>query len=74
MSTWKTGPLPSDTWNWGGVVVKGEDSAHGFRFADFCGDHVLLCPSGKRIEAADVALYNNCLELPPNVTKRAGGS
>lgn len=69
---WKSGPLPPSTYNWGGVVLKGDAPSAGFYFADFCGDHVKLCPDGRRVEADDVALYTNCLELPPNATCRAG--
>lgn len=66
---WHKGPLPEDTWNWGGVVVIGEESGHGFYFADFRGDHVILCGKTShgedaRIEAANVAYYNNCLGCP----------
>ena len=35
---WKEGPLPPDTWGWGGVMPFYLDS--GFFFADFRGDHV----------------------------------
>lgn len=60
---WKTGPLPASTYFWGGVVPVGESS--GFYFADFCGDHVKLCPDGRVLKPEEVAFYNNCLELPP---------
>lgn len=69
---WKSGPLPAGTWNWGGVVLKGDDPKNGFYFADFCGDHVKLCPDGRRIEPDGIQLYTNCLELPPGVKGRAG--
>jgi hypothetical protein len=45
--------------------------AHGFYFADFCGDHVvidLLKDGNKhhaRIEAKDIVWYNNSLTSPP---------
>jgi hypothetical protein len=67
---WKPGPLPKDTYHWGGVVLVGQE---GTGFADFHGDHVLLCPGGRRVEPDEVALYDNSLELPPRVTSRAGG-
>lgn len=73
---WKPGPLPPDTYNWGGVTTA--DAAGGFYFADFCGDHV-MCPgadpdgTAKRVEAADVVLFNNSLTLPPQATGRVGG-
>lgn len=74
MSNWKDGPLPADTWNWGGVVLKGEDPANGFYFADFHGDHVTLCPDGRRVEASEVGSYNNSLDLPPAKTKSVRGT
>lgn len=72
---WQNGPMPPDTWNWGGVVVTGEDAGDGFWFADFQGDHVRLFPGGRVVQAADVARYNNCLELPPRCVHgtRKGG-
>lgn len=60
---WKKGPLPPDTWHWGGVVLVGEEG-YGFYFADFRGDHILIIPGQKRVEASDVAWYDNNLELP----------
>lgn len=59
---WKKGPMPAGTFNWGGVVTK-DCPKGGFYFADFRGDHVLL-NDGRRIEAADVVLYDNELEVP----------
>lgn len=64
MSQWKEGPLPPKTYHWGGVVTH-EHKYWSFSFADFCGDHVKLVPSGKRLESHEVRLYCNCLELPP---------
>jgi len=61
---WKKGPMPKETWLWGGVVPVGESVGGGFFFADFHGDHVLT-HTGRRIEAADVAWYNNSIGLPP---------
>lgn len=69
---WKQGPMPPDTWGWGGVVKKGMENQCGFYFADFHGDHVKICPGGEILQAEDVSLYNNCLTLPPNCTARAG--
>lgn len=66
---WKNGPLPPDTWNWGGVVTA--DSGNGFFFADFYGDHVVLCPGDKVVKADEILMYSNCLTLPPNVVGRA---
>lgn len=66
---WKEGPLPPDTYGWGGVVLKGEEG-QGFRFADFCGSFVLLphFALGERptyVRADEIAFYDNSLELPP---------
>lgn len=61
-TAWKKGPLPADTYYWGGVVLDGMTS--GFYFADFCGDHVRI--DGTRHEAVEVVWYNNCLQLPPD--------
>lgn len=63
---WKKGPLPKDTFWYGGVVVHG-DPGEGFHFADFQGDHVLIdLPNGKkrRVEAHEVKLYDNSLQTP----------
>ena len=66
---WQKGPLPPDTWMWGGVTPKG--TTGGFWFADFCGDHVKTVPEGKILKADEIEWWNNCLDLPPQ-TK--GGS
>lgn len=70
--SWKQGPLPPNTYGWGGIVKVGSEPS-GFYFADFCGDHVKLIgpPSIERVEANQVAMYDNSLELPPNVKGRA---
>ncbi len=68
---WKQGPLPPDTYQWGGVVKAGEDPAKGFSFADFQGDHVVLCPSGEKLTAIQVGWFNNSLDLPPGVLGRS---
>jgi len=64
---WCKGPMPPDTWLWGAVCLVGEGA--GFRFADFRGDHVLVMdpetPSWRRVEAAEVAWYNNGIGEPP---------
>jgi hypothetical protein len=67
---WKKGPMPPDTYNWGGVVPVGEDTGTGFYFADFCGDHVKIVPDGRVLKAHEVACYDNGLELPPGKTCR----
>jgi hypothetical protein len=80
---WKKGPLPENTWGWGGVVPVGEEAAVGFYFADFRGSCVALVgtdayahggPGGppKILHADQVAFYDNSLELPPGVKGRAG--
>jgi hypothetical protein len=63
---WKKGPLPPDTYHWGGVVPFDLKSL-GFYFADFFGDHVMVeMRDGKRrLEPHEVAWYDNSLELPP---------
>lgn len=66
---WKKGPLPAGTWMWGGVVPITQ-TAWGFQFADFKGDHVRLMPTkehpdGRRLEPHEVKFYKNALELPP---------
>lgn len=66
IDNWRQGPLPPHTWNWGGVVLQGQ--AHrSFYFADFWGDHVIIYPSGKRVEADEVVMYNNSLVQPPDL-------
>jgi hypothetical protein len=64
---WKRGPLQPDSYNWGGCVPAGTN--HGFYFADFRGDHVMLfdgSAEGRRVEAADIVWYDNSLTLPPH--------
>jgi hypothetical protein len=73
---WKRGPLPPGTYNWGGVVPAGENTGGGFYFADFCGDHVVCGPGDagpcRRLEAHEVAWYDNGLELPPPESRAFG--
>lgn len=77
--SWKQGPLPPDTYNWGGVVPAGDDTGGGFYFADFKGDHVVAIGAAKKGEGPDggddrilqpneVAWFNNDLVLPPGST------
>jgi hypothetical protein len=69
--SWKKGPLPAETWGWGGVTVKG-DAGQGFYFGDFQGDKVVLCPEGRVLKADEVGQYNNAIQdLPANVKGRA---
>lgn len=69
---WKKGPMPADTWNWGGVVPV-DHQGTGFYFADFKGDHVLLCPGSRTLQPEEVAWYNNALTLPPGEKQRNRG-
>lgn len=64
---WKRGPLPKDTYGWGGITLKPHDS--GFFFADFEGDYVIIqaADGEKRIEAKDVCQYDNSLTLPQHL-------
>jgi hypothetical protein len=78
---WKKGPLPKKTWGFGGVVtLKMTDAKsilsgkhnRGFQFADFHGDHVFIV-NGKertRVEADEVAFYNNDIQVPICVTQK----
>lgn len=60
---WRKGPMPPNTWNWGGVQYGDLKPDDGFFFADFRGDHVIL-EGGERIEGKDVTYYCNCLTVP----------
>jgi hypothetical protein len=62
---WQKGPLPKDTFGWGGVVVAGANPANGFHFADFHGDHVIIDGGTKTLKAYEVELYDNSLTAPP---------
>ncbi len=66
---WKKGPLPKDTWNWGGVVPVSDASGGGFYFADFKGDHAVISTSGEKngliLKPEEIAFYDNSIELPP---------
>lgn len=69
---WQRGPLPPDTWNWGGVVPKGVTD--GFYFADFHGDHCIAnpgTPQAEVIKAEDVEWYDNSLTIHPGWFKGA---
>lgn len=64
---WKRGPLPEDTYGWGGIVREDRDPEHGFEFASFVGDHVQVFRNGQleeRVEGYDIAYYNNDIQLP----------
>lgn len=67
---WKKGPLPKGTWGWGGVVQEDQDPRHGFQFASFAGLHAEIFPNGYgspvRVEANDIAYYDNSLQMPIN--------
>ena len=66
--SWKKGPLPKDTWNWGGVVPNG-DTSSGFYFADFHGEYAVMNPGDgsceRTLKADEIAWYDNSLEMPP---------
>lgn len=59
---WRPGPLPLNTWQYGGVVTA--ETEPWFAFADFRGDHAVLA-DGTRVEPEDVLLWTNCIEEPP---------
>ncbi len=70
---WQKGPLPKDTYGWGGVVPLGLGGS-GFYFADFQGDKVEAVISqgrGKILKPEEVAWYDNSLTLPPECPKGA---
>ena len=59
---WKKGPLPPDTWNYGGIVVDGVPEGY-MMLASFSGDCALV---NDHVYTADEILwYNNNLQLPP---------
>jgi hypothetical protein len=62
---WLPGPMPANTWGWGGVKLIEQGSTTGFYFADFKGDHVLINNGKKRIDPHDVAYFDNSITLPP---------
>jgi hypothetical protein len=64
---WQKGPLPADTYMWGGVVPTDESTGDGFYFADFRGDTVVLygVEPERVLQAHEVKYFNNCLGLPP---------
>lgn len=66
---WQKGPLPENTWGWGGVVPHGlGDNLGGFCFADFHGDRVKVigAKEGEEwLEAHEIKYFNNCLGLAP---------
>lgn len=61
---WRRGPLPPNTWHWGGVVCRDTPKGY-FHFANFCGDHAKLIPDDTVIEREDVLWYDNGIEEPP---------
>lgn len=64
---WQRGPLPPNTWNWGGVVTVGDKGLGGFYYAEFFGDHAVIeGPNGDEVvKAEDVAWYNNAIGESP---------
>jgi len=75
---WKQGPMPPDTWNWGGVVPRRlvkDGRISGFFFADFCGDKVKVFDQNcydkhTMLSGDEVAWYNNDLDMPPGGASR----
>lgn len=68
---WKKGPMPSDTYGWGGVVPFDETTGGGFYFADFQGDKVVTYPGERVLKPHEVVWYDSDLTLPPNSAKSA---
>lgn len=72
-TNWKNGPLPKETYGFGGVVLNEQLDTHsrGFYFADFRGDKVIIHQGTDNVErevlAHEVGMYNNSLDLPPNM-------
>lgn len=66
---WKQGPMPKDTWYWGGVVTKelAESNSQGFFLCGFNGDHAVLVHNNQAVPAEEIVFYNNSIELPPKV-------
>ena len=63
---WKPGPLPPNTYQWGGVVPS-DLVVPGFFFASFCGDHVEMQNTNgvRTLMPHEVRWYDNSLQLPP---------
>lgn len=61
---WKEGPLPPNTYGWGGVVPADMGGQDAFYLADFKGDSVECIPTGRVLRADEVAKYDNSLTLP----------
>lgn len=77
--SWKKGPLPENTWNWGAVVPVGVSASGGFFFADFCGDHVKIVGGGgqyenRTLKAHEVEWYDNSITASPTGVSRPHGS
>jgi hypothetical protein len=71
---WVKGPLPPDSWNFGGVVplegvLPNGSLFGGFLFADFRGDRVIVKGTDGRadqeLKPHEVAWFDNSLTLPP---------
>lgn len=61
---WQKGPLPPNTYQWGGVVPTDHEGS-GFYFADFQGDCVKIFPGDRVLRPHEVAWYDNSITLPP---------
>ena len=67
---WRRGPLPLNTWHWGGVVVRDTPPGY-FHFANFCGDHAKLVPNDAVAEPEDILWFDNGIEEPPTPGDKA---
>lgn len=65
---WKRGPMPPDTWHWGGVVTVDRHLMYGaaFLFANFRGDYAEAFGGNcHHLQADEIAWYDNSLTEPP---------
>ena len=70
---WRKGPMPKNTYGWGGVVPVDFAQTGGFFFADFFGDHVKvigLNGQERTLKPEEVEWYDNSITLPPNLIGR----
>jgi hypothetical protein len=66
---WRQGPLPPDTYFWGGVVTKEIDGQGTWYWCCFRGDHAMTSDE-QRIEADEVVWYNNSINEPPTLNMK----
>ncbi len=69
---WQKGPLPPETYGWGGVVPL-HVGGGGFYFADFQGDKVEIVSEDPKewLKPNEVVWYDNSITLPPDSPKNA---